>query len=95
MPAAQIGVRLPESQAPPRRTGSAGDFAGPEEYPAMPRYRYRTATLVGPWRDSRLKAETDAVAVGQAKLEGRDARLVWTVPGEIEVGDDGRVDADA
>lgn len=51
----------------------------------MPRFRYRTATLVGPWRDSRLKAETDAVAVGQAEFEGRAHRFVWKVKGEIEV----------
>ena len=57
----------------------------------MLRYRYRTATLVGPWRDSRLKAETDAVALGQARFEGRSARFEWIVTGEIEVGEDGRV----
>lgn len=52
----------------------------------MPRYRYRTQTLVGPWRDSRLKAETDAVAAGQAELAGRHGQqFVWRVPGEIEV----------
>ena len=61
----------------------------------MPRFRYRTATLIGPWRDSRLKAETDAVARGQAKIEGHVGRFVWLVPGEIEVGDDGRVAKDA
>ena len=57
----------------------------------MPRYRYRTATLVGPWRDSRDKAECDAVAVGQAEFQGRGVseRLVWKVAGEIEVREDG------
>ena len=50
----------------------------------MPRYRYRTSTLVGPWRDSRLKAETDAVAVGQARFEGAKQAFVWLVQGEIE-----------
>ena len=54
----------------------------------MPRYRYRTATLVGPWRDSRLKAETDAVAIGQARFEARGG-IVWNVAGEIEVKEDG------
>ena len=53
----------------------------------MPRFRYRTATLVGPWRDSRLKAETDAVAIGQARFEARG--IVWQVTGEIEVKEDG------
>ena len=53
----------------------------------MPRYRYRTVTLVGPWRDSILKAETDAVAVGLAGFEGKGGRFAWKVPGEIEVSD--------
>ena len=54
----------------------------------MPRYRYRTATLVGPWRDSLYKAECDAVAVGQAAFEGPGlGRLVWKVEGEIEVSE--------
>ena len=54
----------------------------------MPRYRYRTATLVGPWRDSILKAETDAVAIGLATLAGHGGRLVWKVEGEIEAGEE-------
>ena len=54
----------------------------------MARYRYRTSTLVGPWRDSRLKAECDAVLVGQARFEGKDGRFVWNVAGEIEVSED-------
>jgi len=57
----------------------------------MARYRYRTATLVGPWRDSRDKAECDAVALGQAEFQGRGVaeRLVWKVAGVIEVKEDG------
>lgn len=56
----------------------------------MPRYRYRTETLVGPWRDTRLQAEVDAVAVGQALLDQAGA-IRWQVPGEIEVsGDEAR-----
>jgi len=54
----------------------------------MPRYRYRTATLIGPWRDSILKAETDAVAVGLAAFQGGGGRFAWKVPGEIETADD-------
>ena len=54
----------------------------------MPRYRYRTATLHGPWRDSRLKAECDAVAAGQAEFEARGlGKLIWRAPGEIEAED--------
>jgi hypothetical protein len=56
----------------------------------MPRYRYRTETLVGPWRKSRLEAETDAVAAGQAMFDGRrPSSLVWRVAGEIEVEGEG------
>lgn len=51
------------------------------------RYRYRTAILLGPWRDSRLKAECDAVARGQAEFAGSSGRFVWKVPGEIEAGE--------
>ena len=51
----------------------------------MPRFRYRTATLVGPWRDTMLEAETDAVAVGQAEFQGRGQHFVWKVKGQIEV----------
>jgi hypothetical protein len=50
----------------------------------MPYYRYRTATLIGPWRDSRLKAECDAVAAGLAEFAGGRGQLSWKVPGEIE-----------
>ena len=51
----------------------------------VPRYRYRPSSLIGPWRASRLKAECDAGAVGQAEYcpAGRD--LIWRVEGEIEV----------
>jgi hypothetical protein len=51
----------------------------------MALYRYRTATLVGPWRDSRLKAECDAVAVGQAHFGARDGKFSWNVEGRIEL----------
>ncbi|MGQ0661601.1 hypothetical protein [Sphingosinicella sp.] len=50
----------------------------------MPYYRYRTATLHGPWRDSRLKAECDAVAMGQAEFTGGRGDFAWKVEGEIE-----------
>lgn len=51
----------------------------------MLRYRYRTATLIGPWRESRLQAECDAVAIGQAEFIGSSGQLEWKVQGEIEV----------
>ena len=53
----------------------------------MKRYRYRTATLVGPWRDARLKAETDAITARLAMVEPSRGRFEWRVPGEIEVED--------
>ena len=56
------------------------------EFPrSMKRYRYLTATLVGPWRESRLQAETDAIAMCQAFLEPGSGKLIWRVSGEIEV----------
>ena len=60
----------------------------------MNRYRYRTQTLIGPWRDSRLKAETDAVALHQAVIDQGNGKLVWRVPGEIEVSDEGPGEGD-
>ena len=61
----------------------------------MPRYRYRTSSLIGPWRDSRLKAECDAVAIGQAEYCPAGRELIWRVEGTIEVtggaDDDGPV----
>lgn len=54
----------------------------------MPYYRYRTQTLHGPWRDSRLKAECDAVARGQAEFSGGRGDLAWKVEGEIELQTD-------
>ncbi|MGZ8281406.1 MAG: hypothetical protein ACXWUN_00475 [Allosphingosinicella sp.] len=46
-------------------------------------YRYRTSTLVGPWRRTRLQAELDAVAAGQAMLD-HVGDMRWLVDGEIE-----------
>lgn len=50
----------------------------------MSYFRYRTATLRGPWRDSRLKAECDAVAAGQAEFAGGRGQFQWKVEGQIE-----------
>lgn len=59
----------------------------------MPSYRYRTRTLHGPWRDSRLKAECDAVATGQAEFAGR-GEFRWKVQGEIEIAEPKHADAE-
>jgi hypothetical protein len=49
------------------------------------RYRYRTAVLVGNWRNSRDVAIEDAVAAKQAVREPTEAsELRWIVPGRIE-----------
>jgi len=51
----------------------------------VPRYRYRTRALVGPWRKSRDEAVLDAVGARQALVEGREPlRFRWVVPGDIE-----------
>ncbi len=53
--------------------------------PGLPRYRYRTRALIGPWRSSRDEAVLDAIGAKQALLEQRDPlRVRWVVPGDIE-----------
>ncbi|WP_129794272.1 hypothetical protein [Sphingosinicella sp. CPCC 101087] len=55
----------------------------------MPHYRYRAETWTGPWRTTRLEAETDAVAAGHAVVDWRRPGLiVWRVQGEIETRDE-------
>lgn len=49
------------------------------------RYRYRTAVLVGRWRDSADAAVEDAVAARQARRHDKiPGAIRWVVPGEIE-----------
>ena len=51
----------------------------------MRRYRYRTAALVGPWRESRARAARDAAKAGQVIVDGEDPlNFRWVVSGEIE-----------
>lgn len=51
----------------------------------VPQYRYRTAALTGPWRDTREAAVGDAVRAKQAVTDGDDPGDVrWIVPGRIE-----------
>lgn len=51
----------------------------------MRRYRYRTAVLTGPWRDSEEEAVRDAAKARQAELGGTSPSEVrWIVPGRIE-----------
>ena len=51
----------------------------------MRQYRYRTAALVGPWRESRARAAGDAARAGQVIVDGEDPlNFRWVVAGEIE-----------
>ena len=51
----------------------------------MSRYRYRTAALSGPWRDSRREAMLDAAKAKQALVDDRKPDSIeWIVPGKIE-----------
>lgn len=52
----------------------------------MRRYRYRTAVLTGPWRDSEFDAANDAVRANQAVHDfTENSGIRWIVPGRIEV----------
>ena len=49
------------------------------------RYRYRTAALLGAWRESREDAIADAIRADQARRDENEAcGLSWRVPGQIE-----------
>ena len=48
-------------------------------------FRFRTGTLIGPWRMSRKAALDDAVEAKQATRDGAgNGDVLWQVPGEIE-----------
>ena len=52
----------------------------------MRRYRYRTAVLTGPWRETEIDAANDAVRAKQATSDVTQTEGIrWTVPGRIEV----------
>lgn len=51
----------------------------------MRHYRYRTAVLTGPWRESEKEAMRDAIKARQAELVGDPpSETRWIVPGQIE-----------
>ena len=51
----------------------------------MRRFRYRTAALTGPWRDSVREATDDAARAKQAVIdEAVPEGIRWIVPGRIE-----------
>ena len=50
----------------------------------MSSYRYRTATLLGPWRTTSEAAVADAIRSKQARRDEDDTGWHWVVPGSIE-----------
>ena len=51
----------------------------------MSRFRYRTAALTGPWRETRREAMRDAARAKQALIDEQDPEAIeWIVPGRIE-----------
>jgi hypothetical protein len=50
----------------------------------MPSYRYRTATLLGPWRPTSEAAVADAIRAKQARRDKDGIGWHWVVPGAIE-----------
>lgn len=56
----------------------------------MSAFRYRTAVLCGPWRETRRDALADAVRSGFARWEGPPWDTIrWRFPGDIEERADG------
>lgn len=57
----------------------------------MPKFRYRTSALTGPWRDTPDQALNDAVKAKQAWIdEDNPSDVRWIVPGQIEERTEGR-----
>ena len=60
----------------------------------MPRYRYRTTAIVGPWRERPEKAIEDAVKVQLVTLDSREPDgCRWLVRGQIEEDSEGQARA--
>ena len=53
----------------------------------MPSFRYRTATLLGPWRETSEAAVRDAIRAKQGRRDEDGQGWHWLVPGVIEDGD--------
>ena len=74
---------------PPHRDRSAGPVLTAvllEGVPAGACYRYRTAALVGPWRECWNEAQDDAVRARQAYIDDQKG-AVWALDGcSIEIG---------
>ena len=52
----------------------------------MASFRYRTATLLGPWRETQEAAVRDAIRAKQGRLDEDGEGWHWLVPGVIEEG---------
>ena len=52
----------------------------------MGSFRYRTATLLGPWRSTPDEAVRDAIRAKQARRDEEGTGWHWVVPGSIEEG---------
>ena len=52
----------------------------------MRSYRYRTATLLGPWRETAEAALRDAIRAKQARRDAEGGGWHWVVRGTIEEG---------
>ena len=50
----------------------------------MNAFRYRTQTLLGPWRSSNGAAVRDAIRAKQARRDEQGEGWHWVVPGSIE-----------
>jgi hypothetical protein len=58
----------------------------------MPSFRYRTATLLGPWRATSEAAAADAIRSKQARRDEDGVGWHWVVPGCIEERNGARQD---
>ena len=52
----------------------------------MASFRYRTATLLGPWRETSEAAVADAIRAKQGRWSEDGQDWHWLVPGVIEEG---------
>lgn len=52
----------------------------------MNSFRYRTKTLLGPWRTNEDAAVQDAIRAKQARRDEEGEGWHWVVPGAIEEG---------
>jgi hypothetical protein len=71
---------------PDRSAIGASEASLPLPGKTMGSFRYRTATLLGPWRDSAEAAVRDAIRAKQGRRDEDGIGWHWLVPGVIEEG---------